>query len=241
MNDTEDSKELTIREQLVVQGVPSFITHPTSRDKKILAALGVMSIIGFALIPFRVWFINHPEMYSLIIGGMTSAVLLGSQYREDARSIYWVAASVVGAMKFFPLYLIIARCWGKDFLDYITAYVPKIHDFLFRLIDHAPHKLRLYSILLTPLSYIPFMRVSQSMTAVLMHCARMSTFTIVSVNVVCLLMVNYGFFYLGYLHGDAVLSVVEVINKYSGWITAALIFYAVYSAQKNTPHKKSVG
>lgn len=74
----EDQKELTIQEMLEQEGLPPFITRPKKEDIILWGCLIGITIISFALIPLRVWFLNNPEWYALIIGGYTSATLIGA-------------------------------------------------------------------------------------------------------------------------------------------------------------------
>lgn len=236
----EDQKELTIQEMLEQEGLPPFITHPKKEDIILWGCLIGITIISFALIPLRVWFLNNPEWYALIIGGYTSATLIGANSAVGDSNALFVLLTLIGAMKFIPIYYFIGKRWGRDFLDYSLQYMPRIRKWMTSLLDNKSSKVRLYSSLMTPIIYLPFIRISYAVLTPIQAIAKMSLPLILLVNGIGVLIVNYSMFGIGYVYGKEVLQVLEVINKYAGWITFGLIAFVFVSIFIQQNKKKRV-
>jgi len=90
----EHENEKTFKEELhdafVESGMPEFMYKPNKEDKKLWLLFLLMTLFGFATIPFRIWFINNPEWYALIIGGYTSSTILGAQQSQGDNSWYFI-------------------------------------------------------------------------------------------------------------------------------------------------------
>ncbi|MDY6049231.1 MAG: hypothetical protein SPI77_01455 [Corynebacterium sp.] len=226
---TEKSAKEEIREELE-KTLPGFIMHPTSRDKKIWVAFLAVTVISYVFLFLRVWFINNPIWYSLIIGGYTSAVVLGANQSQGIPSWPYVLLCIVGTAKFIPVYYIMGKYWGKDFLYYVTQYYPRLHKWLKNLVEHRPDRLKAWGYGLTPLTSLPAMRINDTITVPMLALVRVKLGPIIAVNVLATVVVNYIFFGLGFTFGDQVLEVIKVINKYVGWVIFGLIAFAVISA-----------
>lgn len=241
MNDVnKKEKELTLQEMLEEEGLPPFITRPKKQDIVLWACIIGITILSFALIPLRIWFLNNPEWYAVIIGGYTSATLIGANSAIGQSHPEFVLLTLVGALKFIPVYYFVGKLWGRDFLDYSLQYMPRIHKWMTSLLDNKSSKVRLYSSLMTPIIYLPFIRISYAILTPIQAIAKMSLPLILLVNGIGVLIVNYSMFGIGYIYGKEVLQVLEVINKYAGWITFGLITFVFVSIFIQQDKKKCV-
>ena len=227
------SQEKTAKEEIreeLEKTLPGFIMHPTATDKKIWVLFLAVTVLSYVFLFLRVWFINNPIWYSLIIGGYTSAVILGANQSQGIVSWPYVLLCIVGTAKFLPIYFIMGKYWGKDFLYYITQYYPRLHRWLKNLIENKPQRLKAWGYGLTPLTSLPAMRINDTITVTMLALAKVKLLPIVIVNVAATVVVNYIFFGLGFTFGDQVLEIIKVINKYVGWVIFGLIAFAVISA-----------
>lgn len=218
-------KEISIRDELENQGVPTFITRPDKTDKILWTFFILITVFNFSLVPLRIWFMNNPEWYSAIIGGYTSSIILGAH--KDI-SYFYVFLSIIGACKFLPFYYFMGKYWGRDFIDYATQSMPKLNKRLLHYIDDEKKKVKRCGFILIPLSYIPGARIGKAITIPILVLANTSFLVIFVLNAISVVVINSGFYYLGTLFGKQVIEVIDVFNKYSGFIIFGLIFYTIF-------------
>lgn len=242
----DKDKQLTFQEILEQEDLPDFLRNPQKEDIILWCCLIGITIFSFILIPLRVWFLNNPEWYAVIIGGYTSATLIGANTPTGQSHSFFVMLTLIGAMKFIPIYYFIGKRWGREFIDYTLQYMPRTHKWMTSLLDNKTDKVRLYSSLMTPIVYLPFIRISYAILTPIQAIAKMSLPMVLFVNAIGVLIVNYSMFGIGYIYGEEVLQVIDVINKYAGLITLGLIvfmFISVFIQQnkkKNTSINSSI-
>lgn len=242
----DKDKQLTFQEILEQEDLPDFLRNPQKEDIILWCCLIGITIFSFILIPLRVWFLNNPEWYAVIIGGYTSATLIGANTATGQSHSFFVMLTLIGAMKFIPIYYFIGKRWGREFIDYTLQYMPRTHKWMTSLLDNKTDKVRLYSSLMTPIVYLPFIRISYAILTPIQAIAKMPLPMVLFVNAIGVLIVNYSMFGIGYIYGEEVLQVIDVINKYAGLITLGLIvfmFISVFIQQnkkKNTSINSSI-
>lgn len=213
--------------------LPDFLENPTKKDMTIWGLFILTALFGFAMIPLRIWFINNPEIYALAIGGYTSSVLLGNQQYNGNTSWYYLPLTLIGALKFFPIYYIMAQHWGRKLIDFLLSTMPKSYQKAGnKIINSKQEKIRTWSTILMPLTFIPGIRIGILPVILLMVLSEMKKKWIALISITSVLTVNGTFFYLGTLYGEQVTNIIEIINKYSLWISILLIAYlALYTTK----------
>lgn len=229
MHEPNNKKDQSLQEILEKEGLPSFITNPQKEDIILWLCLLGITIFSFSLIPFRVWFLNNPEWYALIIGGYTSSTLIGAYSVTGQSHGIFILLTLIGALKFIPVYFYIGKRWGKEFIDYSLQYTPKTQKWINSLLNKKTQKVKIYSSLITPLTYMPFIRISYAIITPVQAMVNMTLPLILLINAISVLIVNYTMYAIGYINGKEVLQIIEVINKYAGWITIGLIVFVFIS------------
>ena len=237
----EHENEKTFKEELhdafVESGMPEFMYKPNKEDKKLWLLFLLMTLFGFATIPFRIWFINNPEWYALIIGGYTSSTILGAQQSQGDNSWYFIFLTIIGALKFLPIVYLMGKQWGYEFIIFATNALPKIQEKIQMKIEESPQSLRKLGYYLAPLPYIPFIRIGTTITIPLLAISKVSMLKVFVINAISVLSINTVFFILGYFYGNQVLDIIEIINKYANWVFIGLIIFMVisitYTSQKS--------
>ena len=80
--------------------LPRFITHPEKADKWLLFALFAMGAFSLAMIPLRAWMLSHPAVYTLAVGGYTSAVVSGANASVgNGHWLIFLLGTVIGALQ----------------------------------------------------------------------------------------------------------------------------------------------
>ncbi|MDY3128296.1 MAG: hypothetical protein SOW59_09300 [Corynebacterium sp.] len=244
---TEDQsrEETTAEETTVVDNkepeLPSFLSNPDKVDWCLIVALIAIAVYGFALIPLRAWLLTQPVAYTLMVGGYTSAVVSGAN--ASAGNGHWLAylvLSVIGAFKFVPIYYLMGRKWGKEFIDMSLAYMPRMRKLFDRTLESESVKVKAGTLAFLPLGLLPGpipFNIVNSITGLI----RIKFAVVAAVNIASIVLVNGIMLYLGYRFGEPVLDAVNVISRYMLWITLALIIIMVFQARRQMKRQKLVG
>lgn len=208
---------------------PRFFTHPDRTDKLILLYLTAVTILMFVLMPLRVWLLNNPVPYALLVGGYTSAIVGGAQAAAGGVAAWVVViCALVGALKGVPLWWLIGRKWGVEYLNLMVGNSKRMRRWANRLDNLRPRTL----LAVVFISYIPFMPTL--VIANLLAGIRGVRFPIfLAVNAAGVLVRNSVFAYLGTQYGEAVIAVVDQVNRYALWITLALVVVTLWSSMKS--------
>ncbi len=214
--------------------LPGFIAHPDRTDKILFAALLLMGLWGLATIPLRAWLLTQPLAYTLLVGGYTSAVVAGANASVGVGHwLIYLLCSVLGAVKFMPVYWAMGRKWGREFIDISLQYMPRAHRIFTRAVDSDSPKLRGGTMALIPVAYLPGPVPGTVLNAVA-GLLRIRFWVMILINVLSILAVNGVMMWLGYSFGDPVLDAIDVINRYLLWITLALVAVAVFQARRRS-------
>lgn len=219
--------------------LPRFITDPEAADKWLLFALFAMGAFALAMIPLRAWMLSHPIIYTLAVGGYTSAVVSGAN--ASVGNGYWLIyllCTVIGATKFMPIYWLMGKRWGMEFIDMSLQYMPRAHRFFHRAVEKETGKTRALTLSLIPLGFAPG-PVPGTIVNAVAGLLRIRFWLVMLINVVSVLVINGVMMWLGFRYGDAVLDVVEVVNRYLLWITLGLLALVFFRAWRQN-RKKAV-
>ena len=217
--------------------LPDFLDNPDRTDKLLFAALLLMGLWSLALIPLRAWLLSHPLAYTLMVGGYTSAVVSGANASVgNGHWLVFLLCTVIGAVKFMPIYWAMGRKWGTEFIDMSLQYMPRAHRIFRRAVDSESTKLLAGAVALIPVAYLPG-PVPGTVVNAVAGLLRIRFWVMLAINVASILAVNGLMMWLGYGFGEQVLDVVEVINRYLLWITLWLIALMLFRAWRRNRTK----
>ncbi len=214
---------------------PAFIASPTRRDIWLFVYFFADLVLSMIMIPLRVWLMNNPLPYALLVGGYTSAIIGGAQSTVGGTAAWVIVlCALVGALRAVPLWWMIGRWWGREYLAMVVGQSKRMRTWLTRL-DRLSPPLLVGAIFI---SYIPFMPIR--LLANLLAAIRGVSFPVVlAVNAAGVLVRNGIFAYIGIRYGEQVIDVVEQINRYALWVTIGLVVFAVISARRSKGHAPS--
>ena len=214
--------------------LPEFMKNPEPLDKVLFVALILMGLYSMALIAMRAFLLSHPLAYALMVGGYTSATVSGAN-ASVGQGTWWVflAATLFGALKFVPIYWLMGRRWGMEFIEMSLQYMPRARRFFTRALTKESGKTRAIILGLLPLGYAPGPVPGNVLNAIA-GLLRVGFWPLLALNALSVLAVNGLFMWLGFTFGDQVLDVVEVINRYLLWITLGLLAVMIFRARKTT-------
>lgn len=201
--------------------LPTFITKGSVGDTLLFASFVLISIYSLALIPFRAkLLVEAPLLNIFLTGGNFSVVALAAQNSNNmAALICFVLLAAVSSIKFLPLYFLMGKRWGDDFM----AMMFKSHKPLWlKWLENFIYKHPAISL---GLCYIPLSPVNPAIVAVVsgLSKVRMRLFLLLAAIFAIALKIFYTA--LGVIYGEAVLATLQVIDKYMLWITLALFVW----------------
>lgn len=217
--------------------LPRFLTEPKKMDIVLFIALMGMAVYSVCMIPLRAWLLTQPLAYTLLVGGYTSAVVGGAN-ASVGNGVFWIylLCTVVGAVKFMPVYWLMGRRWGMEFIEMSLQYMPRAHKVFRNAVERESSSMYAWVIGLVPVGYLPG-PVPGTIVNAVAGLLKIRFSLIFAWNVVSILIVNGLMMWLGYSFGEQVLDVVNVVNRYLLWITIALVAIAVFRARKQTGKK----
>ena len=229
ITETEEPDEL--------EGVPNFIANPERADIWLMFALFGMAIFSFAMIPLRAWLLSHPLAYTLLIGGYTSAVVSGANASVgNGTWMVYLLCTLVGALKFMPIYWYMGKRWGMEFIDMSLEYMPRWKDFFNRILKDSANTTKKWTLGLIPLGFAPG-PVPPTILAAVAGMLKVSVWVLLSICVVSVLGMNGIMMWLGFTYGEVVLDIVTVVNRYLLWITLGLVALMFYQAWRQNQRR----
>lgn len=206
--------------------------NPEPMDKLLFALLMAMGVYSMAMLALRAWLLSHPLAYSLLIGGYTSATVSGANASVDNGDWwFYLAASLVGALKFVPVYWLMGKRWGMEFIDMSLQYMPRARTFFTKALTKESGKTTAVILGLVPLGYCPG-PVPGTVVNAIAGLLKVGLGVVMAINALSVLAVNGLFMWLGHTFGDQVLEVINVVNRYLLWFTIGLLVLVVVKARR---------
>lgn len=207
------------------QNLPSFLVKPQRMDLVLYGALIAVGIFSFALMPFRAVLLNDYTLQNVFLTGGSFSVLKLSAENPD-RPVFLALVVIVAALsmiKFLPLYYLMGRRWGQEFIDLSFANHPplwfrKLENFIYRRLGFCLF-----------LSFVPFSPIPATIIIAIGGIQRVKGWVVAAYAFVFAAMLKSFYVYLGLTFGEEVRSTLEVIDKYVMRITLALIAYMFIS------------
>lgn len=225
MNKTEEQEEPEL---------PKFLTNPDRTDVILFVALMGMALYSLAMIPLRGWLLSQPLVYSLLVGGYTSAVVSGANVSVgNGHAAVYLLCAVFGAVKFMPVYWLMGRKWGAEFIDMSLQYMPRAHRLFRRAVKSESSRTTAWTLGLVPVGYLPG-PVPGTIVNAVAGLLKVRLSVVLVVNVVSILVVNGVMMWLGFRFGDQVLDVVDVVNRYLLWVTLGLLAVVFFQAWRRS-------
>lgn len=206
--------------------------NPEPMDKLLFGLLMAMGVYSMAMLALRAWLLSHPLAYSLLIGGYTSATVSGAN-ASVGNGDWWLylAASLVGGLKFVPVYWLMGKRWGMEFIDMSLQYMPRARTFFTKALTKESGKTKAVILGLVPLGYCPG-PVPGTVLNAIAGLLKVGLGVVMAINALSVLAVNGLFMWLGHTFGDQVLEVINVVNRYLLWFTIGLLVLVVVKARK---------
>lgn len=178
-------------------------------------------IYGLAVIPFRaVLLLDHTFLYTWMTGSGLSVLKLSAENPDRPLFLMFVVVVATASMfKFMPLFYLIGKRWGPEFLDYQFMGKPplwyrKLENFIYSKLG-----------LCLLLAYIPFSPIPGTILVIIAGIRRVNGWIIAGYLAVYGVMLKCFYLWLGLRFGEGVRETLVVLDRYIMWITLALVAY----------------
>lgn len=204
--------------------LPRFLVKPGKVDRWLLTALGIMTVYGLALIPFRAYLlVNHTFIYTLLTGSSLSVLSISAQ--TPNQPLLWAGLVTVAALsgiKFLVIYYLMGKHWGEEFISWIFAshtplWYRKLEGFVQR---------HLYFCLF--LAFIPFSPIPATILVAIAGIRKHRGWVVAGYVFLLALLLKCFYLYLGVTFGEGVQPVLMTIDRYMMQATLLLLAYMFF-------------
>jgi membrane protein DedA with SNARE-associated domain len=197
---------------------------PSRSDLLCWAGFTVSGIIALIMIPLRPVLIGSSPLALVAISGSHSGLVTIGALSAVGRADYWPIGLVLGvlsSMKWDPLFWWAGRLWGRGLIEVVAGR----SRWAARNADRAERLARRFGIPAVLLSYVLPLPAAVIYATVGMAGMRLRTFLLV--DFIGSAALSSFYMWLGHRLGQSAVDVVDVIARYSGYISIGLIVLIV--------------
>ena len=193
--------------------------RPGRTDIACWVLISLTGIYNLVLLPLRPVLLGaNPYLLAALGGSRTSAVTIGALAAIGQG--WWplgLLLGTVGSVKFDPIYWWAGRLWGHGLIEVLAGRSARAA----RNAARAERLASRFGVLAVVLTYVIPLPAAVVYATVAAAGMRLRTFLAVDIAIAAVLKAIY--IYLGYRIGQPAVEVVEVIARYSLWISLALL------------------
>jgi membrane protein DedA with SNARE-associated domain len=207
---------------------------PSRSDLWCWVGFSLTGVYALVLLPLRPILLGaNPYLLAALGGSRTSAVTIGAL---AATGVGWwplgLLLGIFGSIKFDPLYWWAGRLWGRGLIEVIAGRSPRAARNAARA-ERLASRYGALAILITYVVPLPSAVVYATVGAAGM---RLRKFLLIDVIGAATTRALY--IYLGYQLGEPAVEVVEVIARYSWYLSIALLVFVFYTAWRQSRRAK---
>lgn len=201
--------------------LPTFMRNFTRADWILWWAFVASGVYGLILIPLRaVLLLDYTFLYTILTGSNLSVLKLGAQNPDRPVFLAFVVlVATLSMLKFMPLFYLIGKRVGAEFLEYQFMGKPPL--WYRKLEGFIDSKIGLCLFL----AYVPFSPIPATILVIAAGVRRISSWRITVYVVAFGMMLKCFYLYLGLRFGESVQETLLVVDRYMNWITLGLIAY----------------
>jgi membrane protein DedA with SNARE-associated domain len=209
---------------------------PGRADILCWVGFSITGLIGLIMIPLRPVLLGHSPLALVAITGSRSGLVTSGALGAVGRADWWPLALVIGiisSMKWDPLFWWAGRLWGRGMIDVVAGR----SRWAARTAEKAEWLGRRYGVPAVLLCYVLPLPAAVVYATVGMAGMRLRTFIVVDLigsAIVCSFYV-----WLGFRLGQNAVNIVDLIAKYSGYISIALLAAIVINGIVQSNRRKS--
>lgn len=206
--------------------------EPTKADKRCWIAFMLLGVYGLVMLPLRPTILAlDPHALAVVSGSSIAMVDIGAGLRLGGESLWWMwlMIAALSLIKFDWIFWWAGKLWGRGMIEVIAGR----SRWAARTARYAEMLAKRFGPLATFLVVlIPFL--PSAVVFVLVGGAGMRLRTFLIIDYLASLTNRAIYLYLGYRLGQPAKDVVDVIQKYSTWITIALVVLIVVKSVRDS-------
>lgn len=208
---------------------------PGRRDIACWVAFSLTGVYALVLLPLRPILLGaNPYLLAALGGSRTSTVTIGALY---ATGVGWwplgLLLGTFGAMKFDAVFWWAGKLWGRGMIEMVAGRSARAA----RNADRAERLAKRYGVAAILLGYVIPLPSAVIYATVGATGMRLRTFLLIDIFGAALTRAAY--IYLGYRIGQPAVDVVQVIAKYSLYLSLFLLAGVVLSAIRQSGRRRS--
>lgn len=208
---------------------------PTRSDLGCWVGFSLIGLYSLVLLPFRPLLITaNPYLLAALGGSRTSAVTIGALYATGVGN--WplgLLLGIFGAVKFDWLYWWAGRLWGRGLIELIAGRSPRAA----RNAARAERLAGRFGPLAMVLTYV--LPLPQGVIYASVAAAGMRLRTFLAIDIATAAVTRGIFIYLGYRIGEPAVRVIEVIGRYSWYLSIALLVFVFVSLWRQSRARRA--
>lgn len=206
---------------------------PTRSDRLCLTLIALSGIYGIVMMLARPTLLGYnPLLLASLTGSRSALVTIGALAATGGTSMTVVGvAFVISSFSLIKLDLLFwwaGSLWGDFFIRRLTGDSKRAR----RRAERAEALARRYHTLAVIITNIPILPIPRAIVFAVLGASGTSVRAIFAVDLAAAAVVQGLWLYLGYTIGEPVVAVVEVIAKYSLWITLVIFAGVVVGAMR---------
>lgn len=205
---------------------------PSTADKRCWVAFMLLGVYGLAMIPLRPLILGMSTYALATISGSTIAMVdigAGLSLGGEPHWWFWLVVATLSVMKFDWIFWWAGRLWGHGMIEVVggrSRWAARMGHHAERLAE------RFGGIAIVLVWLIPF--VPSAVVFVFVGMSRMKLRTFLIIDFFAALANRSIYFYLGYRIGEPAKDVVDVMQKYSMYISIALVVVIVIKSVRSS-------
>ncbi|WP_235970876.1 DedA family protein [Microlunatus kandeliicorticis] len=211
---------------------------PRRADIACWVGIVLIGIYSFAMLPLRPVLIgSYPLLLVGLTGSRSGLVTIGALAAVGRADWWWIglALGCISLVKFDLIYYAAGRLWGRGLLEIVAGRSARARRNAERA-ERLAQRFGVPAVLLSQL--IPV--IPNAVIYATVAAAGMRFRTFVLLDLASALVINSLWVYLGSRLGQRAVDVVEVIARYSTWISLALLAFVIASAVIRSRRRQAV-
>lgn len=208
---------------------------PGRRDIACWVAFSFTGLYALVLLPLRPVLLGaNPYLLAALGGSRTSAVTIGAL---AATGVGWwplgLLLGTIGAVKFDPIFWWAGKLWGRGLIEIVAGRSARAA----RNADRAERLTKRFGVAAILLGYV--IPLPSAVIYATLGATGMRLRTFLLIDVIGAASTRAIYIYLGYRIGQPAIDVVQVIAKYSLWLSLVLLAGVVISAIRQSVRRRS--
>lgn len=213
---------------------------PTRADRICLTLIALSGVYGIAMLLARPALLGYnPLLLASLTGSRSALVTLGALAATGGTSMTVLGvAFVIASLSVIKLDLLFwwaGSLWGDFFIRSLTGDSKRAR----RRAERAEALARRYHTLAVIITNIPILPIPRAIVFAVLGTSGTSFRAIFAVDLAAAAVVQGLWLYLGYTIGEPVVAVVEVIAKYSLWITLVILAGVIVGSMRKARRQQA--